>query len=208
MTNDEETTKEWWIFYPVKGLNITDETRDLESPMFQDATIISRRHFIQYERNSEDVDHVADLRKDFQSYIAVRRTGVLRSSESRPSVIQASSKRAQCIGALLGLTRLAENPTGRTCCLIDQVHRRNFQVEVVDVERSSCGISAGNAWSCTLSDRECVDISRAELVELINKKPFKALTAILTPHKPSISQSLCKVVEQSAISLFTCATFS
>lgn len=44
MVDNEEKSKTWWIFHPLKGLDITDEFHDLDCPMFQDATIISRKH--------------------------------------------------------------------------------------------------------------------------------------------------------------------
>ncbi len=58
----------WWVFFPFKGLDISDEQPDLEAPLFGDATIISKKHMVQLvprlkmnERMAPGRDHEADL---------------------------------------------------------------------------------------------------------------------------------------------------
>jgi hypothetical protein len=91
-----------------------------------------------------------------------------------------SHARARQIGALLSLALLAESCTGRTSCLLEQLHRREFLLDMVDVERSCFRTHAGRGgWSNTLHRHECHDLSRADIIEIINKERFEALTAIL-----------------------------
>jgi hypothetical protein len=140
MVDYEEKSKTWWIFHPLKGLDITDEFHDLDSPMFQDATIISRKHIRQIiankmklnEKNQHEIislfdpDPRFDWGEGFQSFIAIRRTGVMNSRNFRPPLVKDSYARAQRIGALLGLILLAENSHGETCCLVEQLTGGNL----------------------------------------------------------------------------------
>src|SRR5688500_10518728 len=116
----------WWVLFPYSGLTITDETVDLDRPMFGDATVISMQHvpliLSQLERGAlvSESGAVRALRgwidaqtKDKQnasdSFIAVRRSGVLSRHARQDSArtIEQARSRAYEIGALLSMAILA-----------------------------------------------------------------------------------------------------
>jgi hypothetical protein len=150
-----------------------------------------------------DPDPRFDWGEGFQSFIAIRRTGVMSFRDFRPALVKDSYARAQRIGALLGLILLAENSHGQTCCLVEQLHRRELRLGMIDIEGGGFSYQGGSGgWSNTICDpRRNHNLSRDDLKKIIFKEPFEALTAILYPQKPSVPRSLRKAVEQSAIRL-------
>lgn len=127
----------------------------------------------------------------------------MSSRDFRPPLVKDSYARAQRIGALLGLILLAENSHGQTCCLVEQLHRRELRLGMIDFEGGGFIYQSGSGgWSNTICDpRRNHNLSRDDLKKIIFKEPFEALTAILYPQKPSVPRSLRKAVEQSAIRL-------
>jgi hypothetical protein len=211
----KENSKTWWIFHPFKGLDITDEFHDLDSPMFEDATIVSRKHSLQIvttmmkirENNQHEIINMLDPRfnwgEEYQSFIAVRRKGILEHNNHSSPLIIDSAARAQRISSLIGLVFLAENPRGETCCLVDQVHRRELRLAMIDIDESCfCYMGGDGSRSNTIFDsRRVQKLSRNDLRQTISKESFEALTSVLLPQKPSLPRSLHKAVEQSSIRL-------
>lgn len=135
--------------------------------------------------------------EDYQSFIVVRRTGVMSSDFNPPLVID-STRRAQRIAALLGLVLLAENSYGETCCLIEQLHRREFRIGMIDTDENCFRYQGGGSSSNTIcSPERNYNLSRDELRKVISKEPFRALASVLLPQRPPIPRALRKSIDRS-----------
>ena len=87
MLEVNDQPRQWWIFYPIKGLDIVDEKHDLLEPMFGDCTLVSRKHVRKIvpllrlnERMAPGHDHEHDItymienatrRGEFQSFVVL-----------------------------------------------------------------------------------------------------------------------------------------
>src|SRR5690349_19819644 len=125
MSSSEDPIRTWWIFYPLKGLEIIDVRHDLLQPIFGDIALISKKHIRQIvpllrlnQRLSPGHDHERDIvymlenitfKEEFDSYIAVRRTGSTSKDEFEPQVIKDARGRLYQVAALLSLVFMSLN---------------------------------------------------------------------------------------------------
>jgi hypothetical protein len=220
MSGIEEQPRQWWMFYPIKGLDITDEEHDLLNPMFGDCTLISRNHIRQVvpllrlnERMAPGHDHERDitymlenatLRDEFQSFVAVRRTGIPPNASPRdlPPFLQSAKLRAYEVSALLSLVMLARNRSGTTIGLVEQLHSQTRSLVMLELQDGGFRFQIGGGRSLSLrSPRDTIALSRQRLQEMLREDPFACLSNVLLPQSPTLPRSLHRAISQSAIRL-------
>lgn len=218
----------WWTFFPLKGLALTDKEGDLANPLWPDSTIISRSHVIPIVRalqldqhgssikNNEEaavqIVNQAVCKEDYESFIAVLRKGPALRSASKESTQEMREKsmghperRARQIAAAIEFAILATRKDWRTCALADQIHRKKLS-------RSSLRLSLENrSFSLEISsrssdrtiwehrDREV--ISRHGLKNKLDSSPVSSFTSILLNPKRTLASSLHDAITESAIRL-------
>ncbi|HEV2863652.1 MAG TPA: hypothetical protein VGX48_21745 [Pyrinomonadaceae bacterium] len=47
MPEHTDRKRTWWVLYPLKGFDITDERHGLDEPIFGDLAVISKKHIRQ-----------------------------------------------------------------------------------------------------------------------------------------------------------------
>lgn len=215
----------WWILYPLRGFDLAEDELDLSTPLFGDATVISRRHaralaaatrINEYASPGHDheaaVAHIlgnATLGTPFHSFIAVKRAEPRRVSQQDPAdrydeIERLAARRARRIAALLSLSILANHRGWLTCGLVEQTHDtlgRTLAMVAPDVGGFYVSIG-GERYSRTITDpRDLVSWSREQLQTKLHEEPVAPLTAILAPQRPRIASSLEKAVVEAAIHL-------
>jgi len=216
MLNDtDNATTTWWIFYPVKGLDIATEQPELDKPMFEDATLISKRHLRELvgllrlnERMMPGHDHERDiyyllqhatLEEKYHSMIAVTRRGPVKNDKNA-RLHKLGEKRASTISALLSLTLIAESSDWTTCALVEQIHRRNQSLAMLAIDIGSFSFQLGGHQSHTILG-DPMTVSTAELQSKLDAPAMAPLTAVLRPQRPSLAKSLVDSTIESSIRL-------
>lgn len=221
MTEPVATT--WWVFFPLVGLEITDGDSGLDSPMFGDATVLSKAHIRQIvsrlnlnERVSPGHDHDRDivvcmenmtLRDNFHSFIAVKRQGSakVRVPDDAPmrfrnEIIERAKPRASRIASLLAIALIAEDKKWRTCGLASQVGHQRESVAMLAFETKEWSMQGSGSGSCTrLGDP--LRLLRSELSTRIEHGPANRIAAILGPQCSPVARSLTRAVGEAAIRL-------
>lgn len=95
----------WWWYFPITGLSITDETPDLEHPLFKDASIISVAAMKSLIQN--DPSHPQDLKnfaedlfeKEADSVLAIKQA--LFTTDGEMETLRAQEKCAEIMSGLL-----------------------------------------------------------------------------------------------------------
>ena len=216
-----ETT--WWVLYPLKGLDIADAQHDLQTPMFGDATVLSRKYIRDIipllrlnERASPGHDHEASATylfehavfgDNFNSLLAVKRKApvdfstnkLLKSAE--PAL--RSRKRALAIASLLQLSILAESKNWETCALVEQIRSGDQALGMLALDEGSYACGAGPlGQSCTIKDRnKPLVVSRQELQQKYLHGQIAPLSAVLLPQTCPIGGSSARALEEASIRL-------
>lgn len=220
MSGPEEQPRQWWMFYPIKGLDVTDEEHDLLDPMFGDCTLISRNHIQQIvpllrlnERMAPGHDHErgitymlenATLREEFQSFVAVRRTGIPSNESPRKLLpfLQSAKLRAYGVSALLSLVFLARDRSGATIGLVEQLHSQTRSLVMLELQDGGFRFQIGGGSSLSLrSPKDTITLSRQRIQEVLREEPFACLSNALLPQSPTLPRSLHRAISQSAIRL-------
>ncbi len=201
-----------WFLYPVFGLEITDKEDDLDSPMFEDATIISKRHLMKILKGRSYIAEMfttSSVKENVYSFLAVRRTFRLPSKmidhdryDKESAIEEDASKRAHQLAALIGLSFLAEGRTSFS--LAEHRYQAGRKCLVLNVKDRSCSMTS-KAKGLTLSSKpqkgNILKLTRNRLSGKFNRKPSKWLAEVLIPTKPRLGDSLTKAIVQSAIRL-------
>jgi len=214
----------WWVFFPILGLDLIDEQHDLDRPMFGDATLISKSHIAQIvpllklnERGISSHDNEgfitdllvkhATLRKEFHSYIAVKRKGSSKiyrekkgSAGPKIEIIEMATQRAAQIGALLSLSIISGSREWKTCGFVSQTGDQIESIAMISLDIKGFAYQLGGKQSFTRSS-DPLRITRAELRKCINNSPANAVAAILEPQKSPLGKSLTRAVMESSIRL-------
>lgn len=213
----------WWIFYPVKGLDIADERPDLDAPMFGDATLISKKHIRQVvpllklneggvsgHDHEKDVTYIlehATFKEEFHSMIAVKRKGPIEPIQAQSTLDSPfrklsilAEKRASKIAALLSLSVLSESKDWNTCALVEQIHRRYQTLAMLALDTGGFSYQTGGHQSHTIHGKPIV-LLRTELRSKLEAQPIAPLSAVLMPQKPPIADSLASAIIESSIRL-------
>lgn len=205
-------SKTWWIFYPLKGFDITNIRDDINKPMFEDSTIISRRHISRIvnllgnsKKSSADIEFILSKdisRQEFNSFIAVRRTGVLEQRKYESKLIKDATQRAYEIAALLSLVFLSRSRYGHTCGLVEQLHRQAQSISMFDFQYGefSTQLSGQRSFADVNSKLKIAD-TRAELKKELFKKRNKGLTNAILNKRTNLSKSIRNAIVQSSIRL-------
>jgi len=219
MAEETEQTKTWWVFFPVKGLDVLNKRHDLDKPLFGDATLVSKKHIRQIvhlleanKRMGGDHDHERDiiymmehatLTEDFQSLIAVQRSGTISEEDRNPQIVRDSAARAYQIVALLALVFLARSHSGQACGLVEQLHRQTQSLAMLDLQGGGFRFRIGGGhWSYTILDpKKTIQMSRGDLKKVLYQKRFTGLTQAVLSQRPSLPKSLRKAIAQSTIRL-------
>lgn len=204
----------WWVFFPFTGLDITDKKNGLISPIFGDVAIVSKKHIGQIIQNlkldehmpSENAEFIADMIEnpvdEFQSYIAVRRTGILNADEYLSKPALEAKERAEQIAALLALVFLARSTSRKTCGLVEQIHSRVQSISMLDLENGGFSHSFSSVSNSSVLDAgNLIEISAKELTSILEKEEFKSLAQIILLQKSSLSKSLRNTTIQSSVRL-------
>lgn len=215
----------WWIFYPLKGFDISDEEHDLSNPMFSDTTIVSKRHMPQIikllklnEQGDTSYDHEAraisliensTLGERFHSFIAVKRLGLVLSSiepelhcDLIPEIGDNAKKRASQLASLLELSVLAENENWQTCALLDQVQRRTNSLAKIALDDGQFTLEEGGGTSRTImSELHMERLTRTELNRRLQTYPLAPLSTILIPQSSPVGESLFQSISAASVRL-------
>lgn len=219
-------TTNWWVLFPLKGLELTDLEHDLADPLWSDSTIISKVHagaIIRslklnqagapvHDHESDAIymmDHVT-FKEEFHSFIAIKRSGPRLSDvpeelhcDMYEQISGDPEKRASQIAALIELAVLVTRKDWMTCALVDQIHRWTKSVIKLSIEDSAYGIEiAGPRASRTIlnaTDNE--KLSRRDLKARLGSDPIASLASVLSSQNCSISSSLYNAISESAIRL-------
>ena len=211
----------WWVFFPLKGLTISDETHDLLDPLFGDTTILLKAHAKQIvslmilnsrqtsEKNDEEFLRIvmerAAIPAEFNSFIAVKRSSRITFGEKKlpgretKDLLVKARCRAERLSALLTLALLMDSKTWSTSGLVDQIHSRVNTVFMLTVERGDWMLQ--HRHERFPASNKLVTLDRKSLLEKCESSDTRALTRVLAPQKPVISVSLFNAISESAIRL-------
>jgi hypothetical protein len=222
MTNSNETN--WWVFFPILGIEITDEQHDLDQPIFGDATLVSKSHIAQIvpllklnEQGTSSHDNEkfimdlliehATLRKKFRSYIAVKRKGLASlHGEKRVGdgnsivIVEKAAHRAAQIVALLALSLISNSSEWETCGLVSQAEDEIDSIAMIALEARRFAFQTSAKQSFTRI-AEPLRITREKLRNYIADSAFADVAAILKPQKSLFGKSLSRAVIESSIRL-------
>lgn len=217
----------WWVLFPLKGLELTDLEHDLADPLWSDSTIISKvqaativrsmqRNKVATSGQAHETDAVymlenATFQEEFHSFIAIKRSGprlnevpeefhcdMFEQIEGDPE------GRATEIGALIELAVLVTRKDWTTCALVDQIHRRTKSTIKLSLDDSAYGVElagGGRSARSILNAADNEKLSRDDLKTRLSSNPIAALASVLANQSYSISSSLYKAIRESAIRL-------
>ncbi len=217
MQNGNEEQRTWWAFYPLKGLDIEDPTDDLDAPLFGDATIVSRSQIRTVvsklhlnERMAPGHDHESDVvymlenatfSEEFNSFVAVRRTGVVEGGRSE-ELTKSAGARAFQIAGMLALVFLAKNDNAETCGLVEQLHRYRRTLTLLEFDDGGFVFQSGGGTSLTILDlQRCIRTKRSEIAALLKQKRFQGLASAVVPQRPKLPRSLRNAIRQAVVRL-------
>lgn len=193
----------WWAFYPLVGIDITDSEPDLDTPLFGDCTIISRRHI---ERVVDWLYQNRDLRVQdtqwqtgallrelerlagsefFDSMLAVRSTGALDSRELDHNNLEIKTGvRAREVSSCLALVFLARRHHPSTFSLVEQKHYNIRTYRLVNARTGYLFAWGDDQVSQVgVAHPAFITVSRAELLQVVQEEPYNDLCSILLNHK-------------------------
>lgn len=219
-------TNNWWVLFPLKGLELTDVEHDLADPLWSDSTIISKVHAgviirsMKLNQAGAPVhDHENDaiymmnnvtFKEEFHSFIAIKRSGPRLSDvpeelhcDMYDQITGDPEKRASQIAALIELAVLVTRKDWMTCALVDQIHRRTKSVIKLSIQDSAHGVEMAGpgASRSILNATNNEKLSRHDLKARLSSDAIVSLTSVLSSLNCSISSSLYKAISESAIRL-------
>ncbi len=215
MTNENNA---WWVLFPFRGLDITDEQHDLFRPVFGDFTVVSKKHIQQIislinfgddpihgEENKQNTIYMlenATFREDFHSFIAVRRRGFISIEYPMPKWVEDARARAYQIASLFTLVFLAESSSKETCGLVEQLHQRTQTTVVLDVDNGGFMFRTGGLYRTGIQPlQNAIIMSLNELKQMLFIDQYKYLTNALLPQRSVLPKSLTRAITQAAIRL-------
>jgi hypothetical protein len=213
-----EIANTWWILYPFRGLDIADEQHDVINPAFGDFTVIAKKHIRQIipllnftddtvhgEQNERDVIYMmenATFREDFDSFIAVRRKGVIDQKGRVPEIVKDARVRAYQIASLFTIIFLAESSTGETCGLVEQIHKQIQSTVMFDINNKGFRFQVGGLYPLIIRPlTKAITLSIDELNLILHKSQYIHLKSILLPQRQNLPKSLSHAITQAAIRL-------
>jgi hypothetical protein len=217
VTRRTNQAKSWWGFFPLKGLEITNQQSDLSEPIFQDATIISRNQVDEIvpllklnETMAPGHNHEADftymfknaaLRWQFESFIAVRRTGIISPTSHDPQVVEDMRSRAYSVAALLSLVFFARSPSGKTCGLVEQLHEQVRNTVLLTLKEPDFRFQARPVYSYTIDSRRPIRTSRDDIIRMLHEEPYDALSRSVLSQRVRLAKSLRHTIVRSSVRL-------
>lgn len=208
-------TSQWWSFFPVKGLDIRDKSPGLVVPLFGDATVLRKdsvdeiidslpagnRDSSKYEEFKSGLRVLTKgtrIDEQFESFIAVRRSGVVNSRKMRITLLEKAEKRAREIAGLLGLCYFAKDKNGSTCGLVSDLHRSTKRTTMFDLQTGSTvhQIGPGALSHMILDSRHTIRQSRKQIAALLAQRRFESLAKLVKDHRPR-RKSASRYVVQS-----------
>ncbi len=218
----------WWIFFPFAGLSITDQYPELAKPVFGDVAIISKKHMESVLRRSlskhmpkENFEQLMEwvqnsfvegVQEVFQSYLAVRQTGILDSDNEtthKPDKLALEAKkRASEISSLLTLFFLANGTSGETCGLVEQIQiamPQNITILGADYggsfKFSNYPLNHSLASSPILDSESSLHMSSQELSNILTQNGFDNFYQIMSSPKRLVPKSSHNSIVQSSLRL-------
>ncbi len=217
----------WWVLFPLKGLELTDLEHDLADPLWSDSTIISKVQAATiirsmqhnkvatsaqaHERDAIYMLENVTFQEEFHSFIAIKRSGPRLNEVSEElhcdmfeQIAGDPEGRATEIGALIELAVLVTRKDWRTCALVDQIHRRTKSTIKLSLDDSAYGVElagGGRSARSILNAADNEKLSRDDLKTRLSSNPIAALASVLANQNYSLSSSLYKAIRESAIRL-------
>ncbi len=208
----------WWIFFPLRGLDLIDKHPTLKKPLFGDATLLSKSHVKEVvheakinEKGSPGHDHEKDitmlieskaLNEEYQSLVAVRRTGKLSSGLREPSkIFYHAYSRASEISATLALIFLSRNKRGLTCGLVEQIYHKMQPFSALDITQAQFIISSswGRNFSHTILDpKQSIQFSASQIQDILDSQEFGSFASILLMRNSTCGKSTRRALSASA----------
>lgn len=218
MSAHDKKSNSWWVFFPLKGFELTNTRHDLKNPMFKDITFVTKKHMDSIvlllklnQRMAPNYDHEKDLLimlknatfgEDFNTFLAVKRTGNIERGVRESKLVTAAKRRAYEVASLLTITCLYGNKRGETCGLVEQLHRRIETIAMLELKNGSFAYQRGGGYSRMILDwRYNFKMSRSELKKFFHQTPFAGLTAVLLTQQATIGRHLRNLIIQAAIKL-------
>lgn len=211
-TMDPPRATTWWALYPLKGLEVLDKEPDLNSPLFGDFSVVSKRHISSLvnrlnlnDRMAPGHDHESDVKyilsritgdEEFQSYIAVRRTGKVGQRDARRALERKAAERAREVAGLLALVFLCSNPEWQTCGLVETLQRRHTSVAMFDLAAGAFSVTfgyGGGGDHMILDRRKNIKVRRSDLRRMFAQKRFSGLSAMVLRGKTGVHASLVRI---------------
>ncbi|NUU78802.1 hypothetical protein [Paenibacillus xylanilyticus] len=213
--------KEYWVFFPLKGIDISAKDIEIESPLFGDATIISKKNIKQIveklrsDKESNFSNHLDEIsymlknitfKESFHSFLCVKRKGSLSGDkyDQIASLKSHAKDRAYEITALLTLLIWASNSINHFVGLSEQFLRKTEVATLFDFNEKSISISFTGDSSNIISGRlglnngkeDLIVFTRADLNSLLNEDRYRTLTEIVINRKnKTVIQACIKIVE-------------
>ena len=218
---EEKEEADWWMFYPLCGIDVTDARHGLRKPLFGDVTLVSKRHLREvialmphHEGSQESkAKHDASLasymkqmadEESAEAFLAVRRrgSGDEESDHHEPAVVYEARERAYEVASLLAVVTLASDDTQMACGLAEQIYRRPEHLAMLDIEGGWYSLRRSFVNPASLFTPE-VDrsLSRAALKRLLLRRPFAPLTGVLLTKDSLLPDSLRRSIKQAVLRL-------
>lgn len=211
---------DWWLFYPLCGLDITDATHGLRKPLFGDVTLVSKRHLpaiiglmphhegwreSKAKHDASLVSHMQWMADDesAEAFLAVRRRGSGEDTgdDHEPLVAARARERVYEAASLLAVVTLASDDRQMTCGLAEQVYRRSERLVMLDLEGGWYRLQSSVSPYSLFPPEENRSLSRAALKRLLSRRPFTPLTDILLAKRSSLPDGLRRSIKQAVLRL-------
>ncbi len=208
------------MLYPLVGLEITDDTHDLEEPkpFFVNATLLSPKHVQDYVDKWKSVQAIPGFGGEFlvgnmnheirgtaesyNSFIAVSGLGNIRKNkQEREKLIKQADERAYEIAALLNLTVLAHWLSSQTIALVAQLrHGTNNRIWInFETGESGTNVSYMSSFAA-LDPQGALSWSRDELRQHLYRAEFVHFTRAFELGR-SYQNNLLTTIRNSAVRL-------
>ncbi|MDC4225193.1 MAG: hypothetical protein MPW14_18140 [Candidatus Manganitrophus sp.] len=216
----------WWVFYPLKGIDVTGPVNDLlNDPLFGDATIISKNHIKDIvlslklnEQKTPEHDHEksliflmehAGIDGEFHSFMAVCRSSPPRrlikgkgDFVSSMGLDKKARLRASQLVSALALSILAKSKTWQTCGMVEQLREGTRPLAMMCLKDGSFSLQGGSFGNArTIRSRDSIIYLSRKTLSLLSDSYTGTLMTSLVDQNRQLGKSLHRAITESAICL-------
>lgn len=197
---NKEVRGEWWWFFPITGLSITDPAAHLAVPLFPNATLLSKRAMNSLvngrtaDIHPEVRDHWTNIAAD--SFVGVRKIVTTGRAEAEA---QLAELRFRQIASALTIFTLTRSNYRATCAPTDVVSNKVF---------NSIALSNNGQWQGRFAIRAPVSLRRnleelslEQLLHEMQTHRFPLLLRMLTEDTDVVHESIKVSLRTAALRL-------